>query len=496
MATLQLVQALQSGLVDPTTGAVLASGKCRFYDVGTLTPQTVYSDSVGASPITQPLTLTAGGVGTVYTANPCRCIVKDSSDVGTVYDIAVINGIVPATQFITSTSFNGGAQTTLQTILDNVDNSFGGTDWKYKAGSAEVNVKDALVEYGLTAADYGVLGDDSTDNVLTFQNAITSAGARAVRIVLSDGTFRVSAAMNVTAGELEIVGQGASRTIIKTTSATANLFTCTSRLALRNLTLSGASTGYAVSASAGATIVLDGVETAGNGFARVLNLSATSAFVVGSTKISPANTGTGIVAATPGAGLRLVIANASVDGGGTYSVDSDIDTWVSNAAIGVQSDKSLRQTSGGTLNITGTTVGGGTNGSLVIGSGATVVNAGGNNMKLTTDGRTASPVAFVLAGTNSVTPLPYQSPVTKIVQGGAAATTTINAPAGTYPFGFLHTVVCSNTSGGALTWTFNAAFKTSAAVAPGTGNRITLLFYYDPVDAKWSEVTRSAAVPN
>jgi hypothetical protein len=57
-------------------------------------------------------------------------------------------------------------------------------------------------------------------------------------------------------------------------------------------------------------------------------------------------------------------------------------------------------------------------------------------------------------------------------------------------------VVCSNTSGGALTWTWNAAFKISAAVAPATGNRITVTFYYDAADDKWSETTRSAAVPN
>lgn len=226
MATLQLVQALQAGLVDPTTGAVLASGKCRFYDTGTLTPQTVYSDSAGASPITQPLTLTAGGTGTVYTAGPCRCIVKDATDVGTVYDIAVVNGSTPATTFVTSTSFNGGNQTTLQAILDNVDNSFGGRDWKYKVGTTERNLTDAIGAIHLTPQDYGALGDAATDDTAAFAALAVAQAATGKPVFIPKGTYMLSAVTTFTLNGAIVRGAGRSA-VLRGTNATMNMFAFT-----------------------------------------------------------------------------------------------------------------------------------------------------------------------------------------------------------------------------------------------------------------------------
>lgn len=226
MATLQLIQALQAGLVNPTTGVALASGKCRFYDIGTLTPQTVYSDGAGASPITQPLTLTAGGVGTVYTASPCRCIVKSADDLTTIYDITAVNGSAPATMFVTSSSFNGGAQTTLQAILDNVDNSFGGTDWKYKIGTTERNIKDIIAAIALTPQDYGALGDGATDDTAAFAALATAQASSGRPVFIPKGTYMLSAVTTFTLAGAIVRGAGRS-TILRGTNAAMNMLSFT-----------------------------------------------------------------------------------------------------------------------------------------------------------------------------------------------------------------------------------------------------------------------------
>jgi hypothetical protein len=494
MATLQLVQALQSGLVEPTTGAVLASGRCSFYDVGTLTPQTVYSDSAGATPISQPLILTAGGVGTVYTANPCRCIVKSADGLTTVFDIAVVNGIAAATQFITSTSFNAGNQTTLQTILDNVDDSFGGRDWKYKhsATATEKYIKTWMAETQVSVTDYGAVGDDSTNNLTAIQNAITAASPGVLYI--PPGTFRYTGAFSIPAGGIRVVGAGTSASILKQMSTTDHGFVITppasgtsvNSFSDFTMSLGSTSTGTAIRAVFAATgfdtIKCRNVTTAGGWTNGITNTAGGQTICDGCSISSSGNTITG------GTNNELILVSSyaisSAGKGATGSANLfAVNSQITGSTVGADSGTS-------NLFLSGSLISGG----LTLGVAPNAFISG-TDTGTVTDGRTGSPVAFVLSGTTSVTPLPAKSAITKIVQGGAGATTTINAPAAAL-FGLYHTIVCSNTSGGALTWTFNAAFKISAAVAPATGNRISVLFYYDAVDAKWSEVGRSAAVPN
>jgi len=77
-----------------------------------------------------------------------------------------------------------------------------------------------------------------------------------------------------------------------------------------------------------------------------------------------------------------------------------------------------------------------------------------------------------------------------VAQSTGGVVTTINniTAVGFEPF----VLVCSNTSGGASTFTFGANYVLSAAVTPGAGNRVALCLYYDPISGKTFESGRAA----
>jgi hypothetical protein len=73
---------------------------------------------------------------------------------------------------------------------------------------------------------------------------------------------------------------------------------------------------------------------------------------------------------------------------------------------------------------------------------------------------------------------------------------TLNNPGASFD-GDKLTIVCSNTSGGAVTWTFTGGgngYVTSGAVAPATGNRVSLTFMYNKVEGFWYEVSRANTI--
>ncbi len=438
MATsVSLIQALASGLVT-SAGVPIASGKVRFYSPGTLTPVVVYSDTAGATPITQPLTLTAGGTGTVYSRSLVRMIVKDSSDSSTLLD---------------------------------------------------VNINSA-VSNGVNVDDYGAVGDDATANDAAIAAAVTAAAASPATKVVNfpSGTYRITSAISITSA-MTFVGASVNTTQIKQVSTTADGIAVTTApgfLTIRGILIQAAtaSTGAAISSTNTNFVVVESCNL-GSGFAYGLDSKGVR---------SLASTYTGSTAGirfTSG-GLTYQIVGGQL-GGATYLIDSGANADVYLCGVTSVNANPIRVTTG-SVYATGCFL----FGALTISNANIGVFLAGTSMNgaTTTDSRVGTPVVFSLAGTNSVTPLPAKTDSTKIIQSGGAAVTTINAPTGTFPFGYLHRVVCSNTSGGALTWTWNAVFKISAAVAPATANRITVTFQYDPQDATWSEIARSAAVPN
>jgi hypothetical protein len=430
-----LVQCLASGLVD-STGAAIASGKVRFYSPGTLSALTVYSDTAGSTAITQPLTLTAGGTGTVYARGLVRMIVKDALDSNTLLDVNI----------------------------------------------------NTYVSNGVNVEDYGAVGDGVTDCTTAITNAVAAAIASpSTRIVnFPSGTFVISSAIALSSN-ITFIGTGRATTIINQTSATANgiSITSTPTVRLSSLAINAASSsGSAIASTAGATLLLEAFGIGGG--------SRFTTGISGTLQRLEASNACAIDAVTTG--ISLTVNTMTLVGminlsGSTAAIDATASNKVTLLGGSIANLVRIRT---GILQSYGTGIG-----SLQLDSGASAASINGvASQSVTTDSRVASPFVETLAGTTSVTPTPWKAPTMKIIQSGAAATTTINAPLGTYPRGTVMQITYVNTSGGALTWTHNAVFKISAAVAPATGNRIKVVFEYDPEDATWSEVSRSGTVPN
>lgn len=75
----------------------------------------------------------------------------------------------------------------------------------------------------------------------------------------------------------------------------------------------------------------------------------------------------------------------------------------------------------------------------------------------------------------------------------AAGAGTVNAPTNPQSSGStLLTLDCFNNSGGAFTFTMNAIYHTTAAIAPANGFRRVVMFIWDPTNTVFLEVSRTA----
>lgn len=217
-----LVAELVNGLRD-SSGAVVASGKVRFYQPGTLVAETVYSDSACASAITQPLTLDAGGRYTVYMKNPVRMIAKDSTDTTTLLDTPIL---ARAEQiYITNTNINGGAETTVNAVLSDAATSFGsGFLYRQSSGATARTFVSVIGERCVSVKDFGATGDGSTDDTTAVQNAISQVASLGGGIVLFPyGTYAIT---GVSITNVGVCLQGTGRlSVIKNTSTSASAIT-------------------------------------------------------------------------------------------------------------------------------------------------------------------------------------------------------------------------------------------------------------------------------
>lgn len=500
MPTVTLVQMLAAGVVD-SAGDPIASGRVRFYVPTTLTPITVYDASDGLTPIAPPLILTAGGTGTAYVTTATRIIIKDATDTNTMFD-GVVDQISGGAIKVTSTSFSF---TDLNTVLDGWTTSAAATNWQAstgKTGATARNLSAWVQDLGQSVVGYGAVGDGATDDKTAFDRAIAAAATG--KVYLPPGQYRVSGALAISS-PIELVGAGAGTTSIILAGAT-NLFTisgASGSLALSHLTLAHATTttAAAVSTSSTSTVPLkltDVAITAGDfrtaiqstGSAPIVavdsvlaaNSSDTSSIGVAlaTTATTFTATGTSISAYLYGI-LASTASKVRMTGGSVTASNGDA---VVNNVGGAGSDVYLdgvRLSGGGTY-------------ALDLASGVelaeyttTTVTAGAIR-----DARAGAPVAYSFGTSSAVTPLPMQSEQIRVI-ATAAITVTVNAIS-TTGWARPWRLYCINNSGGAVTWTFNAQYKTSAAVAPATGNMIIVTFEYDPVSSVVREVARSGTI--
>lgn len=499
-ATVSLIQMLATGCLT-SAGTPIASGKARFYLPGTTTPVSVYSDSAGTTPITPPLTLTAGGTGIAYTKVPTRLILKDSSETTTYFD-GLVN-IHRAEQLeIQSASVNGGTETTLQTLLDGIGTSFGGTAglWQVKVNTSatERNLKTVLGELKVSVKAFGAVGDDITDDHTALQNAFTFAAnaSGTVTVYFPSGFYRNSSAISFGGTQVNVEGEGPGNSIIRNTGAAANTFSVTSTFTRWKdlaITHSSSSTGFGVSFTGGAgNHIFENVQV--DSHASAISTNHTVLYVAGNSSLT---TSTGSV----------VAAIAHTGTGRVYVIGSSLQ---SSAGKGVSTDTGniylvASSVSAGTygIDMTGASSTLRSFGSSISGSTApvrTATTSGAMQLQATTlnasvvDQRTGAPVAYSLSVNGSVTPLPDQTESIRII-ATAAITVTINA-ALALGFGRKFSIMLVNSSGGAVTWSFNAQYKLQggAAPAPATGNLIISHFEYDPINSVYRETARSASM--
>lgn len=256
------IEIFANGLRD-TAGAVVPSGKVRFYNPGTLVQQTVYSDATCATSYPQPITLSAAGQATIYTLEAVRCIAKDSAETTTFYD-DVINLSRADSVYMTVPGVNNGAETTVEAAFANVVTGLG-ADFQYRwMASATATARPystAIGERAVSVKDFGALGDDTQDDTAEIQNAINSGAGW---IYFPSGTYRISAALTMPLGPSpKFYGSGRGKSIIKNMGTTTDVFDLTTsggttdyRIGIQDLsiTASTSSTGRAIYVPAAGTV--------------------------------------------------------------------------------------------------------------------------------------------------------------------------------------------------------------------------------------------------
>lgn len=507
-----------------TDGTVNAGGKIYLTSPGTSnTRVTAYSDRDKSS----ALTLVGGGylldqAGKIaaWVDQPCQVRIETSAGVAVdsfLFEPSVSSGLVEVigsgfTGINPSTGqYAAGYRTYLARVLSSIATSVGGTDGNFLAGSGATSraIFSTINDFGVSVKSFGAIGNGVADDTAAIQNTINFVSAAGGgRVIIPAGTYNISAVLTVPSG-VDIVGAGSAATIIRATNTTQDAMTLsgsaassviTNRITDITFTHSSTTTGTAIS---GAALLLYNVSVIINKFRFGLNASGGLVYfvinaIIGGTsadansipvQVSSTCAGfmmTGSWIQRAGAGQ----AHVQLAGAGPQLTNNLIDASLSSAT-----SDGIKLTATATLVVlTGNGINGGASGhGLNIVSGASIaVNTGNSISPDVIDSRPGAPIQYSFGTNSSVTPLPLQTDTVRVI-ATAAITVTINAAAAGR-MGQPLTIFCLNNSGGAVTWTFNAQYKTSGAVAPATGNGIAVMFEYDSISLVYREVGRSASV--
>jgi hypothetical protein len=266
--TAKPIDFLVTGMRD-SSGNAVASGKVRWYNPGTLVAAVAYSDAACTTPITAPLTLDAGGRGTIYCLEPVRVIVKDSTESTTYYD-----DIAPLQRhdsvYITHPSINSGTETTLETVLGTLATNLG-TNFQYKesSGATATNYSTWLGQFAVSVKDFGAAGDGSTDDTTAIQAASDRVEARGGGwVFFPKGTYKITSAVTIDTASVNWMGAGRAASVIKNFGTTTNAvivnITGDSKLVLRDfaITCNTSSSGAGISVSSGDKLIVQDVSVA------------------------------------------------------------------------------------------------------------------------------------------------------------------------------------------------------------------------------------------
>lgn len=370
--TTRPISELAVGIRD-TTGAVVASGKARFYLPGTLTPTAIYSDSVCTSAIVQPLTLNAGGQYiSAYALEATRMIVKDSTETTTYYD-GLVNVNRHDAVYVTHPSFNSGTETTLEAVLTSLGSNVG-IDGNYleSAGATARTYGSWMGQLVVSVKDFGATGDGTTSDQTAIQAAYDRVKARGGGWVFWPvGTYKITAAITIDTAGVNTVGVGRS-SIVKNFGTTTNAFTVNlgsaidSKMVFRDISITAntTSSGAGISFTNGDKPVFQGVGVTLH--RKGIDVGSVSSALLDGIIITSTDdnaAGAGVTLGSRGQIRGSEIACGTTNGTGISATGNDsrvIDCYTNKWATGVSLAGSGAQLRGGniTSGTTGVSMGG------------------------------------------------------------------------------------------------------------------------------------------
>lgn len=536
-------------------GAQAASGKVFFYQPKTLTPVNVFQDDAASIVLTQPVSIDANGrtVFPVYTTAPVRMILQNAQG-ATLQDVERANGIRAEITSLVNTSWPN--ELTVDAAFTALATSLGGKDGSFLAngtGAVSRSMQSSLSEARLSVKNFGAKGNGTTDDTAAIINAITYANSLGgAEVFFPAGTYPISAQLSLSTSGVSLKGTGSTSSVISNAQASTGAITCSaSRFYIEDLGIA-ASPG---STAAAITLTqLDGASPPqGYGsFRRVRVTGHRTCVVVAGRKHSfegcemitdgnsasicyslgaSAATGTsirgGACDAAAGAGIS-VGSGIGIQFIGSGAVNATVidGVYIISATTSINIDTTATKTSGvavigcefgfdvGNITIGANAGNASTNGKVFFMEYGNVIDGGGSSLFQITDNTSGGSNSYgtatggrdlggelgtslTLANTNAVTPaLNNASRYYYKYTGINGGSVTVNAPTGYNTgasfSGKMLTMIFDNQGAGTVTFTLDAIYRKSAAVAPSNLHAVTVTFIYENDITKWCEHSRSA----
>lgn len=490
----QVILSLAIGGSRKADGSPNAAGKVWPTKANSADVAQVFKDWQKLSVHPNPIILDEAGKAEIWVDSAVDLRVE-TSDGSLLHDITAATQTNAGAVEVVNAGFTGknpndgtlaaGQRTTLDAVLTSLAASLGGIDGKFLASPSAVGLKlrDWMSGVHVNVKSFGAIGNGIADDTVAIQATINFVQGLGGGIVhFPPGNFLTSATLTIQKTGVTLEGSGSGASVIKYLPVTGDAFTVTVAalgkgevdIIFSNLIISTATatSGTSINATAGG-VMLDrcgipagfrnGITFAGN--------DASINVINASVLFSSDNAGSAIKFSGNNDGL--FISNTLIGGLGSTT-----------AGITVSGTLSTVQVSSSELSAVATAASIGAN-VADFRLSSTVITSG-----VITDARVSSPLNYSLGVNTSVTLAPLQNETTRIV--ATAAITVTLAAIGATGWGRPFRLICSNASGGAVVWAFNAQFVLNAAVAPATGNRINLSLEYNPADNKVYENARAA----
>lgn len=501
-------------------GTPVSSGLVFLYQPGTTTRVIGFRDdqlSEAWTTVSGGIALDAGGRASIWVSEPVDVIVQDSTGT-TVATFLGFNKTTAAEVEVENDNYVGaltdstgavtqaaGGRIDLDTLLTRAATSIG-PDFQYKesGGATAVNVQDFLRRIWIDVTQFGADPAGLADSTTAIQNAINRVKALGGGVVyFPPGTYKISSVLALaSATGVVFHGAGAAASIIKQTTGATGVFSISSStgIVFEDIQVT------ASSANTGSGVLLTNVANAAFSRCTVSNYqicidttnstAANRQLTVMSCNLSFTNNAAsrGVrIAGTTTVGTFAMIGGSVVSGGASTGRGVEI-TGVTNGALiaGVDFNNPAEAIGFGSASspvgiaAIGCDVLGGflLKSDLASPTGNLTFISAGNAIETVSD---ASAGQLMLLASGPVV-------LTKSVAGGgtlapgstdgfagqynitAAGNITISTvPSTSAPVLFL----INNNTGGGITVTMGASYKTSAAIAPAAGATIAVSFVWD-----------------